>query len=359
MKVMFFTQTAESGAASRYRVYQYLDYLRKRGIECMVAYGASNSCTRRVTEKNRLRDKINFYYLEPFIRRAKNFFRVKDYDVIFIQRDLLLYFPALFELLIFKMGKKIVFDYDDALFEAPNHMKYPIFYYLRGKNKIANIVRWSRHVVAGNKHLADYALRLNKNVTIIPTSIDLDRYKISSQVTRNKTLIIGWIGRPGSVFYIEKIAKVFIELAKKYEFVLKIVGATAVNIPISNLIVKPWRLEDEVNDIKSFDIGLMPLTEDAWAEGKSATKLLEYMAAGVSVVCSPVGVNKNIVKDGENGFYATTEEEWIEKISRLITDQQLRKTFSEKGQLTVKQSYSIQANASKLEEVLLKVYRET
>lgn len=358
MKVLFFTQTPELGAAPRYRVYQYLDYLKSRGIECRVTFGASNDCFKNLVERNRLRDKLRYYYGEPLVNRIKSLFFVRQYDVVFIQRDLLLYFPYIFESLISKLNKKIIFDYDDALFEIPNSMGFRYLYYLRGKNKIANVIKLSRHVIASNRYLADYALRYNKNVTIIPTSVDLAKHKNKKDIKEKDKLVIGWIGRPGSVFYLEKIKNVFTTLAQKYNFVLKVVGARQLNLAGVNLAVKAWRLEEEIGDLESFDIGIMPLTEDAWAQGKSAAKLLEYMAAGIPVVCSPVGINREIVSDGKSGFFARTEQEWVEKLSILIENIEIRRMFSQQGRTTVERSFSIQANAAKLEEVLMRVYQE-
>jgi glycosyltransferase involved in cell wall biosynthesis len=358
IKVLFFTQTPEVGAAPRYRVYQYLDYLRSKGFECDINFGASNDCFRKLVERNKLRDKFRYYYSEPFISRLKSLFTVKKYDIIFIQRDLLLYFPHVFEVLIQKLNKKIVFDYDDALFEIPNSMDFRYLYYLRGKNKTANVIKLSRHVIAGNKYLADYALKYNQNVTIIPTSVDLSRHKDKTVDKKtSEKIVIGWIGRPGSAFYLKKMQNVFLALARKHNFILKVVGAKELNLPGVSLVTKNWRLEEEIEDLGGFDIGIMPLTEDAWAQGKSATKLLEYLAAGIPVVCSPVGINKDIISEGENGFLAGAEQEWIDKLSILLSNEDMRKKFSRQGRFIVEKFFSIQANAPKLEEVLMRVYR--
>lgn len=356
MRILFLTQTPEVGAAARYRVYQYINYLQAEGIDCAISPAMSINATRNLTLRGSFLDRVAAYS-QPFIFRSIDLCRIKKYDIIFLQRDILIHFPTLFEWLIWRLNKNLIFDFDDALYTHPEGSRYPLFYRFKIKNKIPSIIKMSKYIIAGNQHLREYALRYNRNVECIPTSIDTDRYRIQKQDDNYNLPVIGWIGRPGSSLYLGNSKAYFRDWPKKHKFILYLVGSGRMAIEGVRVINKEWKQEEEVRDIFKFDIGIMPLSRNEWTQGKSATKALQCMAAGVPVVCSAVGANCDIIKEGENGFLASSEDEWLDKLSELIENKELREKIGQSGRLCVEEKYSVKINAPKVKAVLEKVYK--
>jgi glycosyltransferase involved in cell wall biosynthesis len=216
-------------------------------------------------------------------------------------------------------------------------------------------VRGSDVVTVGNQFLKNEVLKVDqtKKVFVIPTSVDTKLYPRKKKVCNQKEIILGWIGTKGNLKYLKNLEPVFEVLARKFSSLkLKIVCDDfygSLHLPI---IKKPWKLEDENEDLISFDIGLMPLNDDLWSRGKCGLKIIQYLSVGVPVVCTPVGVNSDIVKDGENGFWATNQEEWANRLSTLIENPDLRFKMGLKGIETVEREYSLAVTSEKFFQVL-------
>jgi glycosyltransferase involved in cell wall biosynthesis len=349
MKILFLTQTSKVGASARYRVYQYSEYLKSKGIEFDIAPAVSDRLL-----KTQDAPKIYFYGAQV-LRRILDLFRVRHYDVIFLQRDILIHLYPVFEKLIAAINSNIIFDFDDAIYLYPSN-KRPniIFKLLWDRKKIERIIRLSRHVIVSNNYLKTYAEKFSKNITVIPTSVDLNYYRNNkTQGNIDKDIIkIGWIGSLGTFHYLENIFPVFKELAKKYKIEIRVIGARGPSIDGLFISYKDWFKDTELDDISDFDIGVMPLINDEWSRGKSATKLLQYMASGVPAVASGVGINNEIINDGVNGFLAGNESEWVERISILIENAKLRSRIANNARADVEKTYSVQANAPRLIKVI-------
>jgi glycosyltransferase involved in cell wall biosynthesis len=125
-------------------------------------------------------------------------------------------------------------------------------------------------------------------------------------------------------------------------------------VDIEGLAVRclPWRAETEPDDLRALDVGVMPLSGDEWSRGKCGMKALQYMALGIPPVVSPVGVNTTIVRDGVNGFYARTEEEWIDRMALLLEDELLRRSLGQEARRTVEESYSARTHAPRVAKIL-------
>jgi glycosyltransferase involved in cell wall biosynthesis len=147
------------------------------------------------------------------------------------------------------------------------------------------------------------------------------------------------------------------ELAKKHRFKLRVIGTPEYVLDGVDVEAIAWRSETEVEDLKAIDIGIMPLPDDQWSKGKCGLKALQYMALGKPTICSPVGVNTEIIQDGENGMIADGQAEWVEKLSKLILDRELRKTLGLAGRRTVEKEYSATAQAPRVFEVFEKAIR--
>lgn len=361
MNVLFLTQTDQIGASARYRVYQYLDYFKKEGIGCAVSPAVSARVLDKYNRNNFNPINKLSYYSSIIFNRITDFKRLHNFNCVFLQRDILVHAYPFIEKLIARKQKNIIFDFDDALALYPNSSRTGVFFRpFWDKRKIERIIKLSKHVIVGNIFLEKYARNFTKNITIIPTSVDLDLYKQNERHDRapNEIFRIGWMGSQGTFSYVKAIFPSLVELNKKYNIVLIIVGACGPNYHGLNIEYKDWNLNAELSDLKYFDVGIMPLSDDAWSWGKSATKLLQYMAVGIPAVCSPIGINSEIIRDGENGFFASTRKEWIEKISLLIEERQLSERIINNARSTVERFYSVQINAPILTEIIKNIGKE-
>jgi len=219
--------------------------------------------------------------------------------------------------------------------------------------RFADMVKASDFIIAGNRFLMEQTLPYNENVDVIPTALDGKRYLAKDHGQKKEKVTVGWIGDHGSIHYMEKMKPIFEEIGKKYPHAeLSIVCDTFIDCENIPVIKKMWSQETEIADLQDMDIGLMPLVNDLWSEGKCGLKILQYFGVGVPAVCTPVGVNKDVVQNGINGFYANSPEEWIEKISTLIEDQALRKAMGTRGRDIVMRKYTIEACAPRFIDIL-------
>ena len=357
LKVLFLPTASRNDPASRYRVYQYLDYLNGQGIVAHYKPGVSDFIYDRFAPAKGFWAKTVFFGVRA-LSRLLAIFIVWRYNVIFIQRLALPHVYPLPELLVCAvarlLGKRTIFDYDDAIFTTYSHRRKTPAEKFTDANRVARVVSRCDTVIAGNAYLAAHARAYNNKVVIIPTVIDMVRYpaKQSGAKKPGEPYVIGWIGTPSTSPYLDFLKPVFQEIARKHAILIRIVGGCEYHCPGVRVEHLPWSLRDEVNHILSFDIGVMPLADSEYERGKCGLKLLQYMAAGIPAVASPVGVNCEIVTDGANACLAVSEEEWVRKISALIGSLRRRQEMGRLGRETVERSYSIEANLPRLLDVL-------
>jgi glycosyltransferase involved in cell wall biosynthesis len=354
MRIIFLTQTSQLGPSSRHRVYQYLDFLKREGIHCKVSPAISGTDYAKVYNTHRPVNKLPYFGL-VVLKRLIDLTMVGGSDIVFLQKEVLPQTYPLIEKFIKKLNRKLVFDFDDAIFLLPPK-KRSLLYNFRYKNSIPRILRISDYVIAGNEYLKQYALKFNGNVEVIPTSIDTEIYCIKEK-NKNDKINIGWIGSQSTLFYLDQLRNVFTALAKRYNICLTVIGTGDYRVDGVETVTRPWRLEREISDLQCFDIGVAPLNNDDWALGKCGCKVIQYMGVGIPAVASLVGIHGKIINDGVNGFLADSDEEWIEKLSQLIENEALRQKFGSLGRKTVEERYSVKVNAPKLLEILQKVNR--
>ncbi len=212
--------------------------------------------------------------------------------------------------------------------------------------KIAEVVRLSTEVIAGNPHLGDYARRYSTHVNVIPTCVDTDVWTPAASPPRPGPPVIGWIGTPTTTTYLMGLQDVFAALAKEHDFLLRISGSvspiTMRGVRIENV---PWSLQREIELFNTCDIGVYPLPNDEWTLGKCGFKAIQFMACGVPVVASPVGVNNQIIEDGVSGLLANTEAEWRDRLRSLITEAEARRRIGRAGRSRIEAQYSLRTTA--------------
>jgi glycosyltransferase involved in cell wall biosynthesis len=295
------------------------------------------------------------FFRERWVDKFKFYRSLGEYDIFYIHRRL---FSPLEFSYIRRKARKIVFDFDDAIMYRSSTSNKP--YSSSRRLKFAYVMKRVDFVIAGNEFLKSEVLPYNDKVEVIPTSIDLSQYRTKDEYHAGDLITIGWLGSSSTLKYLKKLLPTFEDLYQQYpHFQLKIVCdqfMDGVHVPI---IKKKWTSEEEEADLKSFDIGVMPLTDDLWTRGKCGLKILQYFGVGVPVVCTPVGVNREIVEDGINGFWAEDEDQWKKKLLRLIREEGLRKAMGTRGRKKVEQGYSLAVNAPRLLNILKQIHSET
>jgi glycosyltransferase involved in cell wall biosynthesis len=312
-------------------VLQYIPFLKSKGADMTVSLYPKS-----------LKENIQFFKTLP------------QYDILFLQRKRFNQ-PRLG--LLRKRAKRIVYDFDDSVMYRNSKAKDP--FSSTRRRRFIQMIKNSDFVIAGNAFLMKEVLPLNPNVEVIPSAIDQERYELKTYPVRQERVVLGWIGDHGSIHYLEKMRPIFERIGERYSHVdLKIVCDTFFDCNRIKVIKKNWSSEEEVTDLQSFDIGVMPLMDDPWSWGKCGLKIIQYQGVGVPVVCTPVGVNRDLVEDGANGFYAMTPAEWEEKLSLLIENPQLREQMGREGRKRVLENYTFQACAPRLFSILDRVAKE-
>ena len=341
----------DTSPGQRYRIEQWEPLLRKHGVEITYAPFESEELNSLIYKPGGMRRKLSLV-AEGISRRYATMKSVKDYDAVYVFREAALLGPAFFERWIYRSGVPMVFDFDDAVFISYRSPTNGYLSYLKFASKTKSICRMSAHVMAGNPYLAEYARQVNPNVTIVPTTIDTEKYAVVEKGDELGIPIIGWTGSFSTVQHLDTLRPALQRLAKETKFRLRVIGTPTYKLEGVDVEAMRWRAVSEVEDLTAIDIGIMPLPDDSWSKGKCGLKALQFMAMGIPTVCSPVGVNKDIIQDGENGFIAGSEDEWIEKLGRLMHSADLRRQLGHAGRTTVEEKYSANVQAPRVFELL-------
>jgi len=344
-KILFICQQRlNRSPGQRFRFEQYIDFLASHGFQSKLAYLLSAEDDKIFYSKGKHFKKAIIFF-KILVKRLKDVLISFRYDTVFIFREAFFVGPAWFEFLLSLSSAKVIFDFDDAIWIPNVSEANKSLIWLKNFKKIKHIIKMANMIFAGNQYLADYALQFNKNVKIIPTTIDTDSYRRSAASNEKNTICIGWTGSQTTIQHFDLIVPVFKKIKNKYKE--KIAFKVVVNGKYVNddlkIIGTSWSKERELEELLDFDIAIMPLPNDEWAKGKCGLKALQCMALNIPVVISPVGVNMEIIQDGVNGFLADSEEEWVQKLSQLIDSQELREEMGRQARQTVVEKYSVES----------------
>ncbi len=343
----------DTSPGQRYRIEQWEPLLREEGVEITYSPFETKELQQILHQNGNTTQKIRAV-VENMKRRLKETKSLAGYDLVYVFREAALLGPPWGERRIARSGIPIVFDFDDAIFVAYRSPSNGYLSYLKFPNKTGEICRLSAHVMAGNEYLADYSRQFNDNVT----TIDTDKYQMLEKRAEPEIPTIGWSGSFSTAQHLDTLRPILQELAREEKFRLRVIGAPNYELPGVETEVIKWRSETETQDLSPIDIGVMPLPDDQWSKGKCGLKALQYMALGIPTICSPVGVNSTIIRDGENGFLADGSREWIEKLKRLLHSAELRKRLGAAGRETVEREYSAKVQAPRVAEVFRSVVRK-
>jgi len=292
-----------------------------------------------------------------FVRRATILRDARDYDAVVIHREAALIGPAIYERLLAWTGKPIIFDFDDSIWSPAQQMRHGIFSRLHFFGKTRTICRLANAVSAGNEYLADYARRVSDKVFVVPTSIDLTRYPAQPEPSADRPFVVCWTGSSSTLPHFEFAREPLERLALLLPLVMKVICNEPPKRPIAGAEMRfvQWSEEREAEEIGQSHAGIMPLPDDEVARGKCGLKALQCMATGRPVVISPVGVNKEIIEHGRNGFLAADADGYIESLLSLANSKALRRQMGAAARKTVEQSYSADAAAAQFAKVVRSV----
>jgi glycosyltransferase involved in cell wall biosynthesis len=357
MRILALTRYDTLGASSRVRFYQYLPYLAEGGIEIETSAFLSNAYLVALYERH---DRRLHHIAAAYFRRLSALSKARRFDLLWIEKELLPWLPALAETLLKQMGVPYVVDYDDAVFHNYDRHRNPLFRALLGR-KIDKVMRNAGIVVAGNPYLAERARQAGATrVEIIPSVIDLNRYPepdFSRPRSSSEPVRIGWIGTPSTATFLRPVRTPLQQVADAPDLRLVIIGAGGTDTGITGAECLAWSEEREYELLDKLDAGIMPLADLPWDRGKCGYKLIQYMACGKPVIASPVGVNTEIVEPGVNGFLASTDSEWTEAITTLASDAALRERMGRAAREKVVRAYSLQSQLPRLREILASACR--
>lgn len=354
-KLLFIVARGPYRASSLKRVYQLLPYLQELGYSSRVISLSSPSLTGL-----RYRARIQPYTIGRLYRimvltglyrslsrqaekRSKLAFdqALSEVDTVILQKVVL---PPTWQSALDRISTKRIFDFDDALWLQDDHFHQN--------------VQAADHVVASNQYLADYARSYQSSVSIIPTGVDIRNFPDVKPKPLKSEFVIGWLGSPSGAKYLEILVEPLARLGKTHAVLFQAVGitrreiATIPNVRIEAYGKIPYR---PVDYVAGFDVGVMPIPRTEWGQGKSGSKILDYMAAGKPVVCSKVGKNLELVDHGRTGFLVSSNDDWFDALFRLIQDSNLCVKVGEQGKAFVVANYSMQKVANLWNDLLTRI----
>ena len=345
LRLNIFTRYANKGASSRLRCLQYIEPLFQ-------SFQITVNELLKDDYINHLYHQNNYSFLKIFsnyLKRILDLFKCTKNDVLWIEKELFPYLPYWFEKL-FLYNKKYVIDLDDAWFLRYNENPNRIIRFIC-KNKLEKLVHNASHFIAGNEFLANWGRNCGaKKIIILPTSVDINKYQ-SKADTEKSNFVIGWIGTPATQKYLLMLKDVLAKLHENASFELWLVGANKVELPNINVKYIAWDEATEQDIIRQFDVGIMPLENTLWEQGKCGYKIIQYFACGVPAIASNVGANKDIIQNGFNGYLAENDADWLASLIELKEEQSLRKELGINARITVEKKYNKHIIAEKLREI--------
>lgn len=361
MRILGLCSYPVESAATRYRLTQFVEPLAEKGLKLEISPFLNSLAFKNLYQNISIIRKVLGLTI-PTLRRVSELPKIRNYDLLFVQREAMFFGPAFFERLFQRIGNvPMILDLDDATYisyVSPTYGKIGSFFKFFGKTD--KLIKRADVVICGNRFIAEYVESKGTKAVIIPTVVDTEKFTPFEK--NNKVPVIGWVGTHSTFTSLESLFPVLKDLAKKYDFVLKIVGSGRDKIEIEGVKVEnlKWNLEREISDFQSLDIGLYPIetsssANEEWLKGKSGFKAIQYMSVGIPFVVTPIGVCEEMGIDGETHFSATNKEHWYKALEILLQSPDKRQFMGEKGRNYALENYTVPQQVEKLEAV----FRET
>lgn len=338
MKLLALTKYGRNAASTRQRLMQFEPYLNDAGIYLDYQPLFTDKYIQLLSEGKR---SGVFDIIRSYARRFYTLIAHARPDAIWVQYESFPFMPGFLEKMAVRFKCPIIVDYDDAIFHMYDDHPRAVVRRILGK-KILTTVERASLVTVGNNYIGDYVVRANPHINRIPTVVDTDAY-IPLTKPADQPLVVGWIGSPSTWRYVEPLLPVILPHVQAAGAVFRAIGAGPGAKQWPGVESVEWSEDTEIAEVQAIDIGIMPLPDERWAKGKCGYKLIQYMACGLPVIASPVGVNREIVTNGVNGILATGSDEWGAAIDRLLESPTMREAFGRAGRERVEQDYSLQA----------------
>ena len=283
--------------------------------------------------------------LGAYIKRIFHLVECISSDFVLIHREASPLGPPVFEWILAKvLRKKIIFDFDDAIWLNNTTEVNKLTSIIKNPDKFKSICKYSYKISAGNAFLANEALKYNSNVELIPTIVDTENEHNPAlyQKTDHK-LTIGWTGSHSTLKYLSIIVPIISKLEKDFDFRFLIICDKKPQFMFDSMEYKVWNIKTEISDLMEIDIGIMPLEIDEWAKGKCGFKIIQYLSLGIPSIATDIPPNNLIIENEKSGFLVKTEEQWESQLRILLQESSLRKEFGENGMEHVQANFSKKA----------------
>ena len=342
MRVLLLHKYGRQAASFRYRFEQYIPYLEAAGLECTVSTLLGDDYLRTMFQSGR---RNLLAAVRAAFRRVRVLAEAGRYDVVIIGVDLFPFVPPVFERYLNMRRIPYIFDYDDPVFHQYDMHRSAIVRRFLGK-KLQAVIAGADLVFAGSPYIADYARVVNPNVEYLPTVVDLEVFRrVKDHRVRSGQFVVGWIGSPSTAVYLKALTPVLRRFCASTGARVVLVGSGPIELPGVPIEIREWSEDTEVEEILRFDVGIMPMADDQWARGKCGFKLVQYMACGLPVIASPVGVSPVIVTDGVEGFLPGEEDGWLAAMHSLHADAELAVRMGSAARKRVEAAYCLQVTA--------------
>lgn len=352
--VAFVPYPLGTAPSQRFRLEQWQSRLSEQGITLEFRVFAPPSLVRQLRQTGQTVRKAASLAKTLFAQYRQLPAR-SSFDLAIVHRSMSLVGPALLERRLSRI-LPFVYDFDDAIHLANTSDVNRAFGWLKFPRKTDEICGLARAVTVGNNYLAGFARRHNPDVTLVPSSVDTTIYTPGPPRAPRLKPVVGWMGSSTSQALMEPFAPLLARIPGAGLTLRLVSDRRPVNFSFP-FEWKAWSAETEVDDLRDFDLGIMPLPDTEWAKGKCAMKILQYMGVGVPSVGSALGGNVEVIRDGENGLLARSSDDWMEKITRLARDPELARRLGAAGRETVTARYSTDVCADRFAEVVRRVVR--
>ncbi len=348
MKILFLVPYPKGEAPSqRFRFEQYISLLENNNYKVRYESFLDYSLWRKIYDpKSSALDKF-FGVIRGFIKRIKVLLSCYQFDFVFIHREAAPFGPPIFEWMLSRIfNKRIIYDLDDAIWLKDNNSESLLITLLKNRGKIKKIVKFSYKVSCGNHFLASYCKQYNSNSILNPTTIDTNYHlPKNGQTSPANKITIGWTGTHTTLKYLDLVVPLLQELETEIDFLFIVIANQDPEIKLNNYTFVPWNKSTEIADLQKIDIGVMPLYNNEWENGKCGFKALQFMALEIPVLVSPVGASNIIVNHGVTGFHCTDDSDWKTYLLELISSSEKRTKVGKNGRKYVVENYSVESNA--------------
>ena len=311
---------------------------------------------RQILHENGSRAVKAFEMIRSYVKRLGLLQKIDEYDAVFIYREAALFGPALLEKIVARR-KPIIYQLDDPLFMPYKSPSNGYLSYLKFFGKIKEIIRISKVVIVNSSHIRDYALQFNSNIWQVPSVVDTNQFVYKPFPENPQKVCIGWSGSPTTLKNIKMVEKPLRQMSEEKNCKIHFIGGTDFDLKGVDYTARKWNRETEVEDLRQIQIGLVPLPENSWNGYKFIMKTAQYMALGIVPIGTPIASNPEVIRHGENGFLAATDEDWVKYMTLLANDSGLRNKMSRKAAQDAQAKYSLKANTPKIIEAFRAVLK--